>query len=235
MTFNDPFAFRAVDAESRNGDAAAINQGRSAGDPNQSAPRAGANEGAETRLLEIEREAISARTAPAVNQHGLRARIGDLRPGPILAIAHAPIIQRFAAEQLDKTVRNLAAAIEPFVDDHSGFGELGPELTHQLGLPMPAGIRHVNVAHLAFGSFVDFLAVLFDPRQVPQTRFTRERLNQDLTRALDFGLAIHRQEDGLVSQSLKSGVWFLFDVECEPVHCQQVIALFDIHAGLAQW
>src|SRR5262245_16613246 len=110
MAFDDPFAFGAVNAESRHGDAAAVNQAGHACDADQPAPRPRANNRAEASLLEIERKAVATRTTPAIDEHRFRACMSDFRPRPVHTIAHAPVINDFAAEHFDKAVRNLAAA-----------------------------------------------------------------------------------------------------------------------------
>src|SRR5689334_5479672 len=134
MSFDNPLAFCAVNAKRGHGHITTIDQRGCPRNTDQPAPGACADQGTEIRLLKIEWEAISARAAPTVDQHRLRPGVGGLGPAPILTVADAPVIDRFAPEHFHKTVRNLAAAIEPFVNDQTVFAELGAKLPHQLRL-----------------------------------------------------------------------------------------------------
>ena len=89
--------------------------------------------------------------------------MSNARPRPILAITHAPVIDHFAAKQLDKPIGNLPAAIETFIYDQTRFLELRAELPHQLGLSMAAGIRHIDVADFTTAGAIDALAIFFNP------------------------------------------------------------------------
>src|SRR5439155_6487312 len=120
VAFDDPFAFGAVDAEGGDGHAAAIDQSRCAGNPDQTAPSPCADERTEAGFLKVKRKAISARTAPTINQHGLGSGVGDLRPVPILTVAYTPVIDHFPAQHLHKTIGNLTAAVETLINNQSG-------------------------------------------------------------------------------------------------------------------
>src|SRR5262245_692861 len=163
MTFDDPLAFSAVDAEGRDRYVSAINERRCARDTDQAAPSAGANERSEAGLLEVKWKAVAARAAPSVDEHGFGTAVGDGGPGPILPISYPPVIERVTAQQFYKSIRDLAAAVESLVDDQPGFIKLRSKLSDQLGLSMPARIGHVNVTDLPPRGFFHFLAIFFNP------------------------------------------------------------------------
>src|SRR5213594_2303575 len=112
MAFDDPIALGVINPERWHADHSVVDERRRTGHANQSTPRARANERPKLLVLEIVRKAIATRTAPAINKHHFGAIVRNLRPLPIMAIAHAPVIQWRAPGQLDKSIRNLAAAVE---------------------------------------------------------------------------------------------------------------------------
>src|SRR5690606_21013379 len=121
---------------------------RRTGHSNQSAPSALPNQRAEFGLFEVMRETIAARTAPAINEHRLRAEMPNRRPRPIAAVAHAPEISQRPAQQFHEAIRNLPAAVEAFINDQSGFRELAAELAHQFVLSVLSSVRHIDVTNL---------------------------------------------------------------------------------------
>src|SRR6266567_8935187 len=70
VALDDPLTLGAVNAKSWHRDRSAINERRGTGDADQSAPGACADQRAQARLLEVKRETIAARPAPAVYEHG---------------------------------------------------------------------------------------------------------------------------------------------------------------------
>src|SRR6185295_4297397 len=96
----------------------------------------GADHGAEPALAEEEGEAIATGTAPAVHENGLRSTMSELRTLPVFAIADCVVVQDFATEQLDETVRDLAAGIPTLIDDQRRLGVLRAELPVELVLPL---------------------------------------------------------------------------------------------------
>ena len=166
------------------GHVAAVHEGRGAADADETAPGARADERTDPGLLEVRGEGIAAGTAPAVDQHHLRPAVRDRRPLPALAVAHGPVRQDRAVQQLDEAVGDLAAAVPALVDDQPVLLPLPHELPHELVLRVDAGALHVDVADAAAGRLVDRLASLFDPRAIAQLDLAGQRLRQHLPRPL---------------------------------------------------
>src|SRR6476646_3434574 len=110
MAFDDPLAFGVVDPECGNSYAAIINQAWHPSDADQPPPCARADYRTQPGGLEIEREAIPTGSAPTVDEHCLGALMSDAGPGPIFAIAYAPIVNHFSTEHFDEAVRDLTPA-----------------------------------------------------------------------------------------------------------------------------
>src|SRR5204863_2759553 len=126
---------------------------------NQPAPRAHADQRSQAGLAEIIGKGVAARSAPAVDEHHLGTKVGDLRKLPVDAIAHRPERERLTVQELNKTIGNLAAAVEALVDNHSVLIELRGELAHKLGLSVEARARNVHVTHATAAQLIDALAV----------------------------------------------------------------------------
>ena len=103
-------------------------------DPDEPSPRARADERPESRLAEVERESVAARSAPSVDQHHLGSAVSHGRPLLTGAVAHAPVAQERTVQELDEAVRDLSAAVEPLVDDQRLLRALRDELPHELVL-----------------------------------------------------------------------------------------------------
>src|SRR5580658_4541160 len=93
VVFDNPISVRAVNAECRDRYRAAVDQSRRAGNADEAAPGAGADKRAKMRLLKVEWKTVASRTAPAIDQHCFGAGVGYLRPRPVMAIAHAPVVE----------------------------------------------------------------------------------------------------------------------------------------------
>src|SRR5207245_1948215 len=103
----------------------------------------------------------------------------NLGPVPILAVAHAPVVDYFAAEHFNEAIGNLTATVETLINNQSGFVELRAELPHQFRLPAAARIGDIDITDLAAADLVHFLAVFLDPGQVTQPRLAAQGLDQD--------------------------------------------------------
>src|SRR5690606_8103210 len=90
VAFDAPGAVVFIEAEGGDGGVAAIDEAGVAGDADESAPGAGADEFAEAGLLEVIGESIAARAGGAVDEHALGAVVGIGRPLPVFAVGAGP-------------------------------------------------------------------------------------------------------------------------------------------------
>src|SRR5262249_14684011 len=149
VALDAPGAVELVEAEGGRGDGAAVDQARVAGDADEAAPGAGADELAEFRLLEVGGGGRAAGTRQARDEHSLGAEVGVRGPGPVVAVAPSPEVGSGAVEQLDESRGDLAAAVPAVVDDQGVHVALAVELADQLVLAVDACVRGVDVADLA--------------------------------------------------------------------------------------
>ena len=226
--------FGIVHAERRHRDAAAVDQVWRSGDADQPAPRARADERAQLRFAEVERERIAARSAPSVDQHHLRSAVRDGRPLLAGSVADAPVAEDRPVQQLDEPVWNLSAAVEPLVDDECVLGALGHELPDELVLRLGAGALHVDVAGLAARRLVHAPAPFLDPGAEPQLHFVVEALDQHLTRALHCRPAVDGEPRRLVCQPVETGPRIARHIERRSVDGEHVVAFGHGHAWLEE-
>src|ERR1041385_3056266 len=157
--------------------------------------------------------------------------MSDLRPRPILTVAHAPIVDDFTAEHFDETIGNLSTAVETLVDDQSWLLELGPELADQLGLAVPGRVRDVDVANFSAAGPIDALAILLDPGQVAQPSFAGHCVNQYFAALFQRWFAIDGQEHRFVGHTLEGGIRLEFGIERDAINCEQIVSFLDVDTG----
>jgi len=179
-------------------------------------------------LFEVERKAVAARAAPAVDEHRLGAQVRDERRSQVPAVAHGPEIAQRPIEQFDEAVGNLAAAVETLVNKQAGFPDLRAPHAHELVLAILAGIGHIDVAELSAAELLDAAPVLLDPGQVAQPFLAAQGVNQDLAGAGQDRLVIDRQQYRLVPQPLKSRPGVLPNIQRLAVDGEQVVALMHV-------
>ena len=234
MPLGEPLPLRVVHAEGRNGDRAAVGEGRRSADADQAAPRAGADERAEARFAEVGRERVAPRAAPPVDQHDLRSAVGHGRPLLARAVAHGPVREHRPVQQLDEPIGNLAAAVPALVDDQPVLLPLRHELADQLVLRVDAGALHVDVAHLAAGRLVDDLAPFFNPVAEPELDLARQALHDDLPRVGGRRRRADREHDRLVAEPLERRPGIRFRVDRHAVDGQDVLACRDVDTGFVE-
>ena len=214
---------------------AAVDQAGVAGEADQAAPGARADQLAHFRVAEEPREAVAAGAGEAVDQHALRSLMGDRWPGPVGAVAPRLVVGDRAIEQLDEAVRDLPAAVPALVDDQRLLAHLADELPHKIVLAVDARVRHVDIADAAAG--------LLRRRRRGSSRSRRDsgycaRCSASRTvtsRALlsSFGLSLDRDGDYTVRQGRQTRAHGSCEHRRRAIDGQQVVAHFDLHARLA--
>ena len=67
-------------------------------------------------------------SAMALTDHGLGPKVGNGGTRPILAIANGIVIEQWAIEHFNETIRNLAAAVEAFINNETWLLNLSAPL-----------------------------------------------------------------------------------------------------------
>src|SRR5690606_23511269 len=148
-----------VVAESGHGGRGAVAELGVAGDADEAAPGARAEELAEAGLTAEGAEHVTAGGGDTVGEHARGALGGVRRPRPGATVAARPVVRHGAVEQLDEARGNLAAAVPAIVDDERGLVALAVELADEVALADDLRVGDVDVADLAVGLVFDVGAV----------------------------------------------------------------------------
>ena len=101
------------------------------------------------------------------------------RPGPIASITFGPVIGHRTIQQFDKASRDLTASVPAIVDDQRFLGCLAIELAEQIVLPRHTSVNDVDVTDFSVSTFINVLAVLFDPAAESQVVVAAEQFHGD--------------------------------------------------------
>src|SRR5208337_1453781 len=89
---------------------------------------------------------------------------------------------------INDVIRDLTTPIKPFIDNNAVAIYLCEEITIEIREPAFPRVRKVNIGEFAAAHLIHFAAVLFDPRQVPQSRLTLNRYNRNVARSTAVGI-----------------------------------------------
>ncbi len=234
MALVEPGAVRVVHAKGRDGHDPAVHQRGCPTDADESAPGPHAHQRAQADLPEVEREQVTARATPSVNQHHLRAVVRLRRALELSPLAHRPVAEGLPVQQLDEPVRYLTARIEALVDDERVPVPLRLVLAVEFALSASTGVGHVDVADPAIGLVRHPAAMELDPGQVPQLRLRVHRLDHHLTGPCHRRPVVHRQDHGLTRRPLERGPRVLRGVDRVPVDGKQILSCTHAQARLVQ-
>ena len=215
--------------------AAAVHQHREPEDADQAPPGPLADQRAELELAEHPGEQVAAGAGGLVDDHHLGA--GDRRVGRAqrLAVAGRPVADHGTAEQVDVVVGDLAAAVEPLVDDRRVLVGLGIEVPLEVRVSLTRRVGDVDVRHAPLGPLVDLVQVPLDPGPVaeaPASSAIGSTIDGAGVGAVGLGadLQLGPTPDGLLEVLVDLGV----GLHVLAVDGQQVIADFDVHPGRVQ-
>src|SRR3546814_629230 len=104
VAFSEPGTVRIIHPKGRSCYTATVDQARGSRDPDQPAPRAGADQGPQTGLPEIIREGVASRTRPTVDQHDLGSKMSHRGTGPVFAVPHVPIDRKTVVKGKEEKV-----------------------------------------------------------------------------------------------------------------------------------
>ncbi len=122
--------------------------------------------------------------------HRRVGRVGHER----LAVARSVIADPQAEQLLDQQLRDVAASVEPHVDDEALADHLDREGAMELRIPTRTHVGDVDIPRPSVGGLVHRGTICLDPIAVAQDRLGAERLDGHL--ALLASSALHGELDG---------------------------------------
>src|ERR1700683_2104435 len=125
---------------------------------------------------------IASRTGVLVDQHGLRAENRLIWFVHRSAIGRVPVIPQLTLQVLNNVVRSLSPAVEPVVDNHALFADLGKEVTIETGEPAGSSIGQIYIGDPPAAQLVNFAHVVLDPIAMAQRYFLSYGDNDYLAR-----------------------------------------------------
>src|ERR1700674_4050748 len=226
VVFHDPFAavVRGPKRKFRRGDIAAVVHGNPAGDADETAPGARADDRADFLSMEEPGEGVAAGTRELVDDHNLWPVNRHRWPWDIFPFAWSERGEQLALEFLGVEIRNLAAGVVTLVDDDAVLVELRGELlvkSHDAG---DGGVRHVHVANAAASGFLDFATVGVGPIEITDTVFSVNGLHGDFPRALGGRLAVDLQSNESSSKVLEVSIDVLIRMRFLAIDRNEVVA-----------
>ncbi len=211
---------------------AAVHHRPVAADAAHATPRPGADDRAESVLLEQVREDVAVGRRPVVHQRDHGSVQHRFRLGLDAALAVGSQRNQHPAQPLQCERCDEAAAVPAVVEDHGLFAELRIELAHELLDTELFHVAHVDVAHPSTGQLVDERPVVLDPGRLAQRKLLADRLDREVaTRA--FRARRHDQIDRRVGiRQLQQGVRIGRRAQLRAVDREHVVAGLHVETGL---
>ena len=122
-------------------------------------------------FAEVPGHGIAARTRKIIDDHRFRSVNGLLGFGVGLALPGHDQAHHRPVQVVDDVVRQLAAAVEAFIEHRALLAHLGKIIAIEIGISGARRVGQINVGQLAAAEFVHLAAIAFDPCEVAQRRF----------------------------------------------------------------